>query len=439
MFCEKCGAKLEDGSLFCEQCGAKQESVASQPVQSEQAPVQENAQPAPMPELPKMSKKTMAIIAAVVAVVAIVLIAKALYVPTINLNLLIKPEFEGYDTVGEGQLKFDTNAFNDKYLAAVKKRGKNMSDGDGVAESFKWDIEDCYQSEFEGLKNGDTIELKWTDVDKAKLKEKYGCNIKYQDATFTVEGLKEVKSIDPFEKLKVEFTGIDGDGNAKYDTSDCDKEVKKLYFYSDKNYGLSNGDEVTYTIDVDNDYYAKKNGVVFSPTEKSYKVEGLSAYLDSKDQVSEDALTQMKSQAEDVIKAESAHWDSNREFTSAEYKGFYLLTSKNQKGYGDKNQIYLVYLVEDKYTPDEYNDAVERAYYYVIEYRDLLVNEAGEVTVDTSNYGKIYDNFKYDVKKGENHYDSYVYINGYATLDDFVTKKVTANAGDFNSQTTFEE
>ena len=30
MYCENCGAKIEDGSIFCEECGAKVENVNSE-------------------------------------------------------------------------------------------------------------------------------------------------------------------------------------------------------------------------------------------------------------------------------------------------------------------------------------------------------------------------------------------------------------------------
>lgn len=38
MYCNNCGAKLEDGATFCTECGARVEDVATGPLGAERAP-----------------------------------------------------------------------------------------------------------------------------------------------------------------------------------------------------------------------------------------------------------------------------------------------------------------------------------------------------------------------------------------------------------------
>jgi hypothetical protein len=215
-----------------------------------------------------------------------------------------------------------------------------------------------------------------------------------------------------------------------------------VYFTFDKSSELSNGDEVVLKASDSsvNDYLAKNYGVVISPTEKTYTVEGLDSYVTSKDEVSDDVLKEMQSQSEDVIKSLSAKWSDNCTLVSSDYVGYYLLVPKGSTSYyGDNNNIYLVYKLTASLTTDEYNPAVNYSYYYVIRYNNLLVNDAGECTVDVTNYSTVYDSFSQDFKYGSDHHDRSYSTKGYNSIDDFVRKNITANADRYKYETTIDE
>jgi hypothetical protein len=216
-------------------------------------------------------------------------------------------------------------------------------------------------------------------------------------------------------------------------------------FSCDKTNGLSNGDVIIVSINEDSvESYAENLGMVPAELTKEYTVEGLTSYLSKIDEIDNDALESMQSQASDVYYAHVAqNWNEGEELQSFSYLGEYLLTIKNGDSYwGNNNILYLVYKaqVRDSYSNDgdSYNK-VNDIYWY-ISYSDLKVDGDGSVVVDLSSYNTPYDSFTVDsgVSTGWFSTKSWYYY-GYQTLDELYKTVVTSNIDSYNHEDNVSE
>ena len=199
----------------------------------------------------------------------------------INMNDYLKVKFDGYSTVGEATVKFDEKAFREEFGEKLKWKKKDyQSYGEPV--DFLLSVYTGKLDKAEKLKNGDTVTYQW------KLKEEFpegimNAEIKAEDVSFKVEGLKEAKIFDPFDQIKIEVDGYDGygritavDGIDAYADYVCYASVVNEDILTSNH--LKNGDEVVLAINHDDDsieFYAKNFGVIPSETTKTFKVEGL--------------------------------------------------------------------------------------------------------------------------------------------------------------------
>ena len=460
MFCTKCGTQVADGSLHCTNCGAALE-VPAQAAPQNTAP--QNTAPQPnniFQDAPGGSAKPVkvpvvpiVIAVAVIAVIGIICAVVMSIKPTINLNKYVKVEYTGYDTVGKAEFSFDSEAFekkykNLKYTSKAKKEAKSLglfgADIDSVKpyKVFELAVEDQFIGSTQtGLKNGQEITFKWDDIDK-RMEEYLNCKVKYSDMTFTVEGLESIQTVDPFENIELDFSGVAPNGSVEI-TNNNKGYLGDISFYAEPSYGLSNGDTVTVQTYSDledlNETMAEKEGKIASSVSKEYKVENLDAYVTKIDEISEDAFEEMKSQANDIITQKTSDWDETKQvLNSAEYMGCYLETAKKQS-YSGNNYLFLLYKMDVTYKEDEYNDAKNFTYIFVVRYEDLLVNSDGEVTVDVSDYYTPYTSVRKEVTRGSNHYNTTTYFYGYASKDEFEKKVINGDAASYNSESNNEE
>ena len=152
--------------------------------------------------------------------------------------------------------------------------------------------------------------------------------------------------------------------------------------------GLSNGDVITYKWDCDEEYAWNAFGVKLKYADIEYTVEGLSRYIRTASDVSEESLQLMKSQAEDVFRAKAAsNWGEEETLKGLDYIGNYLLTAKSSSWSAD-NILYLVYkvTVHDMYSNDGETYDEDSSYYWYIAYNNLLVDDSGEILVDVTDY-----------------------------------------------------
>lgn len=422
MFCEKCGSKIEEGTLFCENCGAKVENIEV----SAQKSVQKK----------EISPKAIAIMAGAIAVVAFIAIIWNTLSKTVNLNDYLVVEFMGYDTVGRAQVSFDKDAFEKDYGDKIEFVNKNnittyLDPTDTLWMCVSWDIDKATN-----LSNGDEVVFTW-NVEDELLESSINLNIKYEDTAFEVSGLEEITTFNPFEGVSVVFSGASPEGSAELIIDSSNSMAEYLDYTLSKDYGLSNGDEIIVTIDCWYDdiaeYCASNYGMVPSDTQKSFTVEGLGEYVTSISDISEETMALMTQQGIDVLNAQVAsNWNMEyAKLNSAIYAGSVLLLPKSSDFYL-KNKLYMIYEVNASLVDAEYGVSQEVIYYYCVVFNDILKYPDGTCDVDLMDYDTDNSSFYRDLKWGSRSwdYDRY-YFSGYESLDELTTQCITTQVAEY--------
>lgn len=286
MFCTKCGANLPDGVKFCTRCGAPVGKENAVPMQRKSV-TRGNYQGQGYPPVrkPNREKKKNRIGKIVIPILLIALLAAGGSVYAIkrerevNLNHYIEVAFSGYDGYGTAEVSFQYDKFRKDHKDLILNRSQM---DDSLAKALD-------DTENGSLKNGDTLMLKGILtpglVDRSQ-EGRVTHIIEAPDYSVTVENLSETKEIDPFENVKVEYSGYDGYGTMdveKSEDSTAEEEGSQDWFtYSCPNTGsLQNGDTVTVSVKLngygDADDFTRQNGYTLSQTEKEYTVSGLTA------------------------------------------------------------------------------------------------------------------------------------------------------------------
>lgn len=217
-----------------------------------------------------INKKQSIIIGVVAAAVIllIVIIVKFAGVTTLKCDELCEVSFDGLDGKGTASAYFGMEDLND---LAESKDGLNMNII-SLESSIKTEVEPS-----EGLSNGDEVTV--TVTYRESLAKK--CKVKFKKTTFKtkVEGLPVPEDVNPFENLKVDFSGISPNGKVSFDSGACHDYVRRhVSFNYDSSLPVKNGE----TIIVKADYSesdAERNLVNITNTEQEYTVSGLSEYL----------------------------------------------------------------------------------------------------------------------------------------------------------------
>ena len=349
-----------------------------------------------------------------VVVVAIVVALILLLGGAKKYNVLdyVNIEYEGYNGNAYAYVSVDRDRlFMD--IAADKKI--DVADADSI-RSLTTTVEkanaiqaavntvDAYGEPADALSNGDTITLYVFYDNRVASRQKI--EFTGEQKTITVEGLEELRELDPFEKLNVTFTGVSGDGYMELEYTGDDELISSYSFSYDTAYGLSNGDVVTLTIDYD-DEYTSWYGVKLTKREQQYTVSGLTQYITSAAELSEAGLEQLKADALTQLQTEiSSYTDAT--VGEPSYAGYLLATAKEQGSY-DRNYMYLVYkatvtlndvgiLPTTVYFPLKYDDLstaeniMDTAYYYYLEGYSRISNTYTYVDGYTDPY-EMYKDF----------------------------------------------
>lgn len=489
--CENCGCQIPVDSRFCPECRTKQSGTNDAPQMQPQSRentqqqnyyqqqnygyqqnynAQQNVQLSPE-EMEKVKKRNKILglsVAALIAICVVIVVLSSVIKPSINLNKYITVTAEGYDTVGKAVIVFDTEKFENDYekklsAATGKKKSSNLSkykSEEAYFEAMFEELDDSTaSSEFirsvvsgkidkpDGLSNGDVITYKW-DCDDNHALNTYGVKLKYSDIEYTVDGLEEAETFDPFDGLEVSFSGIAPNGRVEIIGSPNAREAYDFRFDADKRDGLKVGDKITvtasmyYTDDIVQ-YCIENYGKVPSVLSKEYTVEGLDSYIRSISDVSEDGLKAMQSQAEDVFNAKvSSDWGEEETLKGFDYVGNYLLTTKNPDNGGNDNILHLVYkvTVNDKYSNDGKKYNKNNEYYWYISYFNLLVNDLGETTVNVTDYRTVGDRFTIDSEVSSGWWSTKQwYYYGYQNINDLYKVAVTNNIDSYNHEDNVDE
>ena len=411
MICPNCKKVIPDHLSFCTECGKKLEGTNKPATKTSQKK--------------GSGKGKLPIIIGIVVllVLLIVFIAFKLIKPTIDLNEYISVTFSGYDTVGEADVEFDTEKFKENYRGKLPR--------DFSEEYISYDL-----NKSDDLSNGDTVTLTW-DCDDERVLSRYGYKLEHEDTSFSVTGLMEIGSFDPFDGIDVVFEGISSEGEASLTGSPVSAVAQELDYSLDKDDSLSNGDTVTVSVTYHNsdptNYCIENYGLKPSSFTKTYTVEGLAKYVTSLSEITDESLTQMQQQAMDVLSAYVANsWGEDEIFQNASYMGSYLLTTKNMDHSDVMNCIYLVYNVKVEHSyenGDKVYNNVDDIYWYAA-YSDLIANADGTITVDVLSYDTPSNHVEFHPDPDRQFW--YWWYYGYATLEELFNDAVTTNLAEYN-------
>ena len=382
--------------------------------QPQQGQFQGQPQQARLPKKPfKMTKQLWALLIAVIAVVVVAIVALVVVKnqkKKVNINDYISVEYNGYETAGTAYVDFDETGFSEAVIKAQGKKLKNVkslddldwSDLTGLMGSSNWDLIDSITFDVKpdsDLSNGDvvTVTASWNE----DYEKKAGVKILSKEQEFTVEGLEEVKEVDPFEDVEVTFSGTTPYVYANWTNNSDDDYLRYLWFNFEDYDSLDVGDTVTLTVD-ESEENALANGYKFTQTSKEYTVSGVDSYVTSAADISADNLDSMKNEATDALDAYFANNNSYIGNSGFSYEGSYYLVAKNSDTWGDTNVLYLVFSSTVTSAENAFEPTVV---YFPVKYTNIMALSDGSQSFNT--YGDIegYTDLEYD--------DGWYTVDGY--------------------------
>ena len=396
----------------------------------QQGQFQGQPQQARPPKKPfKMTKQLWALLIAVIAVVVVAIVALVVVKnqkKKVNINDYISVEYNGYETAGTAYVDFDETGFSEAVIKAQGKKLKNVkslddldwSDLTDLMGSSNWDLIDSITFDVKpdsDLSNGDvvTVTASWNE----DYEKKAGVKILSKEQEFTVEGLEEVKEVDPFEDIEVTFSGTPPYVYPDWTNNSEDDYLRYLWLNFEDYDSLDVGDTVTLTVD-ESEENALANGYKFTQTSKEYIVSGVDSYVTSAADISADNLDSMKNEATDVLDAYFANNNSYIGNSGFSYEGSYYLVAKNSDSWGDTNVLYLVFSTTVTSAENAFEPTVV---YFPVKYTNIMALSDGSQSFNT--YGDIegYTDLEYD----DGWYNVDGYTDGAQMFNDLVvTQKV---------------
>lgn len=286
--------------------------------------------------------------------------------PTVDLNEYISVNTSGYNGYGKLYASVDYGKIVEDYRGELNPKAGNQilgADTPAVAAELAFDMYEPFELEFnasENLENDDKIEIKWEVNESAikRVQEYLDVNFKYDDFTHKVEGLAELKQVDPFEYVEMQYWGPSGNAEVStYVNAEIPHDNGTLKIKLNIPYlrGVSNGDIIHVSLNDSHDaeYYAKNYGMVLTRNEADIVVEGADYYPLSDPREIFDYLSE-----EDFENAETAvleHFAEYKGDISAEFVGavFYYSDELNHKSINNNsnNILFLIWHMNNGMCP----------------------------------------------------------------------------------------
>lgn len=305
---------------------------------------------------------------------------------TIDLNDYVTIDVEGYNALGKATYKFDTESFTEDYEDKIKV--KKQTEEIRIEQAFGSKPADILRrycigyslDENSNLSNGDVITFEW-NCDEEKASECFGCKLKFKDIEYTVSGLKEIDSFNPFDYLTVEFSGTSPSASAECKADYSLPAMQYIRFDMDKNSGLELGDTITVKASISNgmseDEYAEKYNMVPGVREKTYTVENVAYYLTDASQIPQEEIDEcIKEHYEYYTEYVNKRWSKPENLQSIDYIGNYFLTPKKSY-YFVFNYFYTIYKVTAIHPVTN-----EQIVYYTYGYYKDLLNDGENVIIE---------------------------------------------------------
>ena len=324
---------------------------------------------------------------------------------TVDFSDYVVVEFSGDDLAGYGSVSFDKEAYLLDNIHNVSFNKENLQvyrevfgnpDKSAASELLKY--LDVKLDKRNKLSNGDLVEIVW-DIDVDKISNYFVLDYVCSTKSYTVTGLTEAETFDPFEDLDVKISGI----SPYVEVSVYDFGYQRGQYTVSPNTNLKNGDEFTVSFQCDDKAtMIEKYGEYPSCYEKTYTVSGRKAYVQSVDEIPEEQFDKLVDKASSSISILGYGL-----YEDAKYLGNVFYVAKDELAHGVHffkwcgfpvgNTLCLVFEhPRDYYNPEEIENV-----YTVIVYRNLLIADDGTVsygTEDIWSHGSF--DTKDDVRKG---------------------------------------
>ena len=305
----------------------------------------------------------------------------------INAEDFLDVSFDGFD--GEGYINLEPQFSEMRKMVESVLRNKDYK-GEMTEKELNMFIDtlEYWSDEGENLSNGQTVNL-GINYDK-EVAEALSIEIDEAEWTETVEGLREYKTIDPFEYVDVIFEGMSPKATASFEKKNVDDRVGVLrYRFKDNKDSFAQGEKVILNC-VSNKELLKLNGYILSSDEKEYTVDGLDYYITSPDELSDDVLERMKNEELKALREYIRDKEGNSTqiwqayATEPKYLGSVVMIKEDKSW----NQVYIVYSVD--WTPQ-----VEGAFEPFTSYCPFLFKGVVKSKNGTVNYDKAENGFAY--------------------------------------------
>ncbi|RRJ16161.1 zinc ribbon domain-containing protein [Lachnoanaerobaculum orale] len=376
MRCKNCGSMNADGAKFCESCGAALESVNKQQSQSNTESKVSN--PTGSPGSPKKLPKNIIFgaVGAVAVLFIIVIVAFAMNSSkVIDLNKYISFESSGYDGYGKASISVDWDKLEKDYGKKVKYSSKGKKEYGVLTYAFepmsvlRDAVSEISLDKSEKLSNGDKVKYTWKVSDDTTKSINY--KLKYKDGEFEIKNLNELSKFDPFENVKLSFSGIAPNGKAEIAYSGNDT-LNKNNFKLDKFDKLKNNDTVTVSLNLDEDQIASmadRYGRIPEKMSQTYTVSGLETYVTQYSELPQDFIKEVNDKAKEVVKeyTDSAYGEGTT-LSDLKYEGYVLKTDLDEV----YNGLYIVYSRVLTSTDSKY---VTTKMYYPVAFRTLMLTD----------------------------------------------------------------
>ncbi|MCR4640536.1 MAG: hypothetical protein K5697_00720 [Lachnospiraceae bacterium] len=203
--------------------------------------------------------------------------------------------------------------------------------------------------------------------------------------------------VDPFDKLKITYSGISGRASARLSDSN-EYDVRSLKKTTTELEDLSNGDTITVTYDTDK-VTVGKTRYVLTRTEKTYTVSGLDEYVSDVCDVGEEDYEILKKGAIALAKSQC---DSDFPCYVPDSFALYAVYTLVKKDYSDQETVFVVSF-------DYAGEDGSGTGYFMAEYSDITRLASGEYRINFNPGVYIYSR--------ESYYGGFTLTSGHTTWD----------------------
>ena len=279
----------------------------------------------------------------------------------------------------------------------------------------------------------------WTESDfEEAVEDIEEADKKHREETKKEEEKTETEKIvlsplDPFEYLTVSFTGFSPNGEVII--SNKGSAPTSILFTADKQMGLANGDVITVTA---NAPQAERDGYELVETTKQFTVEGLEGYATDLDDIPEDIMQKIISQAQDSLTSQSQNFDHDIKAEKDEYIGCYILSPKAGSEFvTEQNMLYCVFkttLTGKGVEPDSTEETdFKEDVYRAVKFHDIKILSDGTCSADLTGAEVVFNGV--ELKHRHKYFDSSLPIkipNGFPDIESLFDSCVSSNLGQYS-------